>query len=89
MMKKLILIMLTVVLTLTLSACGDKTGEMLKNAEIGDIITFGTYEQDNDEENGKEAIEWTVLAKEENIAYFCVKSISNYGNYSTYQGVHV
>lgn len=65
-MKKLILIMFSMALALSLCACGDKTGKMLKNAEVGDIITFGTYEQDNDEENGKEAIEWKVLAKEEN-----------------------
>ncbi|MBQ9396655.1 MAG: hypothetical protein IJU23_14215 [Proteobacteria bacterium] len=28
---------------------------------IGDIITFGHYEQDNDTSNGKEPIEWRVL----------------------------
>lgn len=28
---------------------------------IGDIITFGTYEQDGDETNGKEPIEWIVV----------------------------
>ena len=28
---------------------------------IGDHITFGKYEQDNDESNGKENIEWVVL----------------------------
>lgn len=65
-MKKLILIMISAVLALSFCACSDKTGKMLKNAEVGDIITFGTYEQDNDETNGKEAIEWKVLAKEEN-----------------------
>ena len=30
-------------------------------AEIGDYITFGRYEQDNDTTNGKEQIEWLVL----------------------------
>ena len=28
---------------------------------VGDIITFGRYEQDNNSENGPEAIEWIVL----------------------------
>ncbi len=65
-MKKLVTIMLAALLALSLCACGDKTGKILKDAEVGDIITFGTYEQDNDEANGKEAIEWKVLAKEEN-----------------------
>ena len=35
-------------------------------AEVGDTITFGRYEQDNNRNNGAEDIKWTVLAKEEN-----------------------
>ena len=38
--------------------------EQIKNAKVGDIVYFGTYEQDNDTSNGKENIEWRVLAKE-------------------------
>ena len=38
----------------------------IKNAKVGDIVYFGTYEQDNDTSNGKENIEWRVLAKENN-----------------------
>ena len=38
----------------------------IKNAKVGDIVYFGTYEQDNDTTNGKENIEWLVLAKENN-----------------------
>ncbi|MBR3621647.1 MAG: hypothetical protein IKN56_09085, partial [Clostridia bacterium] len=33
---------------------------------VGDIIMFGSYEQDNDTTNGKEEIEWRILAKEGN-----------------------
>ena len=33
--------------------------------KVGDIITFGKYEQDGDIENGKEDIEWQVLKVEE------------------------
>jgi hypothetical protein len=36
-----------------------------KFADVGDIVTFGAYEQDNDTANGKEAIEWLVVAKED------------------------
>ena len=36
----------------------------LANANVGDHIVFGAYEQDNDGTNGKEPIEWLVLAKE-------------------------
>ena len=35
-------------------------------ATEGDYITFGSYEQDNNTANGKENIEWLVLAKEDN-----------------------
>ena len=35
-------------------------------AQIGDIIYFGKYEQDNTSSNGKEEIEWKVLEKDEN-----------------------
>ena len=35
----------------------------LAKAKVGDIITFGEYEQDNNLGNGKEAIEWIVLDK--------------------------
>ena len=38
----------------------------IKNAKVGDIVYFGTYEQDNDTTNDKENIEWLVLAKENN-----------------------
>ena len=38
----------------------------IKTANVGDIIVFGTYEQDNNISNGKEDIEWLVLAKEDN-----------------------
>ena len=34
------------------------------NAQVGSTITFGMYEQDNNTANGKEPIEWRVLAKE-------------------------
>lgn len=39
--------------------------EKLKVANVGDIVFFGVYEQDNDTSNGKEDIEWRVLAKED------------------------
>lgn len=39
---------------------------LMRKAAVGDKITFGTYEQDNDTSNGAEDIEWLVLAKENN-----------------------
>lgn len=39
----------------------EKIKEKLSNAKVGNYITFGSYEQDNDTSNGKEEIEWLVL----------------------------
>jgi len=47
----------------------------LYEATIGAYVKFGAYEQDNDTSNGKEDIEWLVLAREGN--RFLV--ISRYG----------
>lgn len=54
--------------------CEDKANEAFKKykiqkiegANVGDIIYYGLYEQDNNTSNGKEDIEWIVLAKENN-----------------------
>ena len=43
-----------------------KVIQYLESAAVGDTILFGTYEQDNNTSNGKESIEWLVLAKEDN-----------------------
>lgn len=43
---------------------GQELADKLYTAEIGDVFTFGAYEQDNNESNGQEDIEWLVLAKE-------------------------
>lgn len=40
-----------------------------KGAQVGDVVEFGSYEQDGDTSNGKEPIEWRVLAVEGNRAY--------------------
>ena len=47
------------------SAEADKvTVKPIASADVGDYVAFGTYEQDNDTSNGKEDVEWLVLAKE-------------------------
>ena len=42
-------------------APGEKPIPELLSPSVGDIVTFGHYEQDNDEANGPEEIEWIVL----------------------------
>ena len=44
---------------------GEKAWEKIKNISVGDMYTFGAYEQDNNSVNGKEEIEWIVLAIKE------------------------
>ncbi len=49
----------------------------IQNSEVqvGDILTFGRYEQDNNTDNGPEDIEWQILAVEDDRALL----ISRYG----------
>ena len=42
----------------------DSFTDALRAAEIGDVVTFGRYEQDDRADNGKEPIRWIVFAKE-------------------------
>ena len=41
---------------------------VLPDVQVGGYVTFGSYEQDNDLSNGKEDIEWLVLAREDSKA---------------------
>ncbi len=41
-------------------------GNSITDANVGETIKFGHYEQDNNTSNGKEEIEWIVLTKEGN-----------------------
>lgn len=41
------------------------SGIPIDQAEEGDIVIFGSYEQDNDFSNGSEQIEWIVLEKKD------------------------
>lgn len=40
--------------------------KILKSANVGDYVVFGSYQQDSKTSNGKEDIAWLVLAKEDN-----------------------
>lgn len=51
------------------------------SAEIGEIINFGSYEQDDNEDNGEEEIEWIVLDKTENELLVISKYALNYGSF--------
>ena len=51
--------------------------------EVGDIIEFGSYEQDNKISNGKEPIEWIVLENEDNHALLISLNCLDYKSYNT------
>ncbi len=53
------------------------------SVSVGDTILLGSYEQDNDLSNGKEDIEWIVLAKEENKALIISKYALDCQPYNT------
>ena len=46
----------------------ESSDEWIELCPVGGTFFFGSYEQDNDLSNGKEAIEWLVLAKEDDRA---------------------
>ena len=54
----------------------EKQYKPLSSVYVGGSVYFGSYEQDNDSSNGKEQIEWTVLAKDGNylllISKYCL-----------------
>lgn len=58
--------------------------DKLKSASVGDCIFLGAYEQDNITYNGKEAIEWLVLEKEDNKLFVISKSILECKPLNTY-----
>lgn len=50
--------------------------ERLSEAEVGDLVTFGLYEQDNNPKNGKEALRWIVLdVQDDRVLLLSEKSI--------------
>ena len=60
-------LVLTLAILLTVLCCNVIYAEVQESAiNPGDSFLFGSYEQDNDLENGEEPIEWIVLAREGN-----------------------
>ncbi len=55
----------------------------LKEASVGDYVLFGSYEQDNDTENGKEDIEWLVLGREDDRILVISKYVLDCQPYNT------
>ena len=74
-----VFLLLLACLALNISVSAAKEPASVKDGPdgpaIGDIVTFGRYEQDNDETNGPEPIEWIVLDVHDGKAFL----LSRYG----------
>ena len=55
---------------------------LLENPQVGGTVIFGAYEQDNDLANGKEDLEWLVLAREDDRALLISRCALDYQRYS-------
>ncbi len=82
--RKFLADVLAAALLLTISSVAyAEVPVQFRDTDVGDIVTFGRYEQDNITANGKEPIEWLVLAKEKEGLLL----ISRYGlDYRPYHG---
>ena len=61
----------------------DALERMLKSAKVGDIVTFGSYEQDNDLKNGAEPIRWLVLAERDGRLLLWSVDVLDHAQYSS------
>jgi len=55
----------------------------LKNAEVGEYVLFGAFEQDNNASNGPEDVEWLVLSKDDNGILVVSRYALDYMHYTT------
>ena len=74
-MRKLLrfLLAIAVICSFSTSAYADSSN-CFSQRRVGDIVEFGSYEQDNNYSNGKESIRWIVVEKFNN----CIKLVSEY-----------
>lgn len=54
----------------------------LDEKSVGDIIALGSFEQDNNEDNGPEPLEWIILSKEEGKTLIITKNVLDYMPYN-------
>ena len=66
-MQRSLIFLIALFAVVAFTGCGkeDEGISGLENAKVGDILIFGSYEQDNDTGNGREPISWLVLAVED------------------------
>lgn len=85
-MKKWMMVCAALMLALLCAgALAEETAAAGIAANVGDIVTFGHYEQDNDESNGKEPIEWIVLDVQDGKALLLTRYAIDAHNYHSGQ----
>lgn len=74
--------LLSVYIILLLSFSSQALAAAIPIPAMGDCITFGSYEQDNQIENGKEPLEWIVLDVQDNqamlLSKYCIDTVIFY-----------
>ena len=80
------IILLVLFLQVLLTACNEKEHYDIKPLDksiaTGDVIMFGSYEQDENLKNGAEPIEWLVLSKTGSEALLLSKMVLDYKPYN-------
>lgn len=69
------------------AAYEENKDEKLMQANVGDYVIFGSYEQDNNLDNGKEEIEWLVLDRMDNRLLVVSKYALDVVHYNNYAGL--
>ncbi len=59
------------------------TYSSISDAKVGDTVNFGEYEQDNNRSNGKEKIDWIILAEEDNMVLVTSRYVLDTKQYHT------
>ncbi|MBR5995094.1 MAG: hypothetical protein IK026_00710 [Eubacteriaceae bacterium] len=59
----------------------------LSKAQVGDYVIFGSYEQNNNTSDGKEEIEWLVLAREGDRVLLISRYALDYQSYNSWKSV--
>ncbi|MCR5769056.1 MAG: DUF6273 domain-containing protein [Lachnospiraceae bacterium] len=71
--RKAVMVLLMLMICLITSVGSLQANAASYDFKAGDIVTFGSYEQDDNKENGKEPIEWIVLSNDDSQLFLLSK----------------
>ena len=85
--KRCWIVLCVSLLAVLLGACGKQGGNASKNnlnfddVSAGDIVEFGSFEQDNNTKNGAENLEWIVLEAKDNTLVLLSEKVLKWTGY--------